>query len=140
MFITLCLLYTYFAFTFLPTSIIGEGDGFDLSNMITPDGDVANTSRATTHQQQQAEIVPRVLHQVRLGDLPMRPEWTVARQSCIDLHTSRNWTIKLWDDETANSFVLEHYPHLFDMYRGYLQGELLILFFFEEVSVYEVLN
>ncbi len=130
-FIALCLMYTYFAFMFLRTSIIeqgegGGGDGIDLMNMkpVSP-GMIRHQPAAGTPRPIAAEIVPRVLHQVRLGGLPMRPEWEMARQSCIDLHDQhRNWTIQMWEDDTADKFVLENYPHLFDMYRGYPQGEL----------------
>ncbi|KAG8996474.1 hypothetical protein FRB94_008270 [Tulasnella sp. JGI-2019a] len=104
-YIAACLAYTYFAFTFLHTSIIGKDDGFDLPGIKAPVDAL--------------EIVPRILHQVRLGGLPMRPKWTKARQSCLDLHG--NWTIKMWEDDAADTFVLSNYPDLFDMYRGYGQ-------------------
>lgn len=107
-FVALCLAYTYFAFTFLHTSVIGVGDGFDLLNMTPPPGS--------------QEVVPRILHQARLGNLPMQQKWIDARQTCLDLHT--NWTINLWEDDTADAFVLKEYPYLFDMYRGYGQGAL----------------
>ena len=65
--------------------------------------------------------IPAEIHQVRLGGLEMRPTWTEARQSCLDLHP--HWTFRLWEDKEANAFVAEHYPDLFGTYRGYPLGE-----------------
>ncbi|KAL1716599.1 glycosyltransferase family 32 protein [Schizophyllum commune] len=106
-YIAYCLAYTYFAFTFLPTAVIGEGDGFDLL-AVRPPPDAP-------------EIVPRILHQVRLGNIEMREKWIAGRQSCLDAHQGRNWTFIMWEDENADAFVKENYPDLFDMYRGYGQ-------------------
>lgn len=61
--------------------------------------------------------IPKVIHQVKLGGLDMRPTWTAARQACLDLHPS--WTFRLWEDKEADAFVNSQYPHLFDIYRGY---------------------
>ncbi|KAF8343093.1 uncharacterized protein EI90DRAFT_3031337 [Cantharellus anzutake] len=103
LYITFCLAYTYYAFAFLPTAILGHGDGFDLLNMKSPPDAL--------------EIVPRILHRVHLGRTPMRPRWIAAHQSCLKLHG--NWTINLWDEQSANIFMLQHYPHLYDPYRAF---------------------
>lgn len=63
------------------------------------------------------EAIPAIIHQVKLGDLTMRPAWQEARQDCLDLHPA--WQFKLWQDEEANEFVQRHYPDLYGTYRQY---------------------
>lgn len=109
----LTLLYTYVAFTFLPHAVLGEGDGWDLENLIPPDD--------------APEIVPRIIHQARLGDLEMKEKWIVANASCAELHPGPEWRFELWDTERANAFVAENYPDLLDTYLGYEQGAVVLL-------------
>jgi len=99
--------YTYFAFTFLPTAILGEGDGWDLENLIAPPN--------------APQIVPKVIHQARLGDLVMKEKWVVANSSCAALHPGPEWRFELWDTPRANAFVEEFYPELLETYLGYGQ-------------------
>ena len=68
------------------------------------------------------EIVPRIIHQVRLGNLTMKEAWTVANATCTELHPGPEWQFELWDTERANAFVAENYPDLLDTYLGYGQG------------------
>lgn len=104
----LTLQYTYVAFTFLPHAVLGDGDGWDLENLIPPDD--------------APEIVPRIIHQVRLGDLGMKEKWIIANASCAELHPSSEWRFELWDTERADAFVAENYPDLLETYLGYEQG------------------
>ncbi|EJD02688.1 uncharacterized protein FOMMEDRAFT_140591 [Fomitiporia mediterranea MF3/22] len=101
------LAYTYFAFTFLPTAVLGNGDGWDLENLIPPPD--------------APELVPRIIHQARLGDLEMKDTWREANQSCASLNPAPEWRFELWDTPRANAFVEENYPELLDMYLGYGQ-------------------
>lgn len=55
----------------------GDGEGWDLENLIPPDD--------------APEIVPIITHQVRLGDLEMKEKWIVANASCAELHPSSEW-------------------------------------------------
>jgi hypothetical protein len=85
---------------------------FDLPNMAAPIG--------------APEIVPRIIHQVRLGTLEMRQQWTEARASCRELMPEGKgegeWEYLLWTDETGDEFVQTYYSDLFATYRGYKQG------------------
>ena len=108
----LTLLYTYVAFTFLPHAVLGDGDGWDLENLVPPKG--------------APEIVPRIIHQVRLGNLEMKEKWVVANQSCAELHPGPQWQFELWDTERANAFVAENYPDILDTYLGYEQGTFVL--------------
>lgn len=107
--LALTLGYTYLAFTFSPAPVLGDGDGWDLINLVAPHG--------------AAQIVPRVIHQARLGDLEMKEKWVTANKTCADLHPAPNWRFELWETERANAFVAEHYPELLETYLGYGQGE-----------------
>jgi len=104
------LLYTFIAFTFWPHAVLGTGDGWDLENLVPPEG--------------AQEIVPRIVHQVRLGDLEMKEKWIVANASCAELHPGPQWQFELWDTERANAFVAENYPDVLETYLGYGQGAL----------------
>jgi mannosyltransferase OCH1-like enzyme len=73
-------------------------------------------------QSNDSAIVPRIIHQVKLGGLKMKPTWTAARQSCLETHPQ--WEFKLWEDKEGDEFVKAHYPQIFDHYRGYKLGEL----------------
>lgn len=73
-------------------------------------------------QSNDSAIVPRIIHQVKLGGLKMKPTWTAARQSCLKTHPQ--WEFKLWEDKEGDEFVKEQYPQIFDHYRGYKLGEL----------------
>jgi len=108
----LTLLYTFVAFTFLPHAILGNGDGWDLENLVPP--------------KDAPEIVPRIIHQVRLGNLEMKEKWVVANQSCAELHPGPQWQFELWDTERANAFVAENYPDILDTYLGYEQGTFVL--------------
>jgi len=109
----LTLLYTFVAFTFLPHAVLGNGDGWDLENLVPPENAL--------------EVVPRIIHQVRLGDLKMKEKWIVANASCAELHPSPEWRFELWDTKRADAFVAENYPDLLDTYLGYEQGLSLFL-------------
>ena len=111
--VLLTLLYTFAAFTFLPHAVLGDGDGWDLENLIPPMGS--------------PEIVPRVIHQVHLGNLEMKEKWVVANESCAELHPGPEWQFELWDTERANVFVAENYPDLLETYLGYGQGTFALL-------------
>lgn len=104
----LTLAYTYFSFTFLPTSVLGQGDGWDLENLIPPPD--------------APELVPRIIHQARLGELKMKDKWIEANESCAALHPSPEWRFEFWDTPRANAFVEENYPELLETYLGYGQG------------------
>jgi len=104
----LTLMYTFAAFTFLPHAVLGDRDGWDLENLVPP--------------KDALEIVPRIIHQARLGDLEMKEKWVVANASCAKLHPSPEWRFELWDTERANAFVEENYPDLLETYLGYGQG------------------
>ena len=106
--VLLTLLYTYVAFTFLPHAVLGNGDGWDLENLVPPTD--------------APELVPRIIHQARLGDLEMKEKWIVANASCAELHPGPEWRFELWDTERANAFVAEEYPELLETYLGYGQG------------------
>lgn len=109
----LTLMYTFAAFTFLPHAVLGNGDGWDLENLVPP--------------KDAPEIVPRIIHQARLGDLEMKEKWVVANASCAKLHPSPEWRFELWDTERANAFVEENYPDLLETYLGYGQGMFVSL-------------
>lgn len=79
------------------------------------------TSETSVQDQERYDVVPSVIHQVRLGGLAMRPDWVKARRSCQTLHPT--WTMHVWEDQSADEFVARHYPHLFSIYRGYPLGE-----------------
>jgi hypothetical protein len=105
----LTLLYTYVAFSVSPAPILGHNDGWDLEQLIPPSG--------ASH-----ELVPRVIHQVRLGALKMKPKWIEANASCAALHTpDQGWRFEFWDSTRANDFVRDEYPELLDTYLGYGQ-------------------
>lgn len=102
-------LYTYIVFTFAPAPVLGNDDGWDLVNLIPP----ANASQST----------PRIIHQVRLGNLKMKDTWIEANTSCVALNKPEDgWRYELWDTERANAFVAEEYPDLLNTYLGYPQG------------------
>lgn len=107
--LALTLGYTYLGFTFFPAPVLGDGDGWDLVNLVAPQG--------------APEIVPRIIHQVRLGDLAMKETWVVANKSCADFHPAPAWRFELWDTDRANAFVAEQYPDLLETYLGYGQGK-----------------
>ena len=106
--VLITLLYTFVAFTFWPHAVLGSGDGWDLENLIPPEG--------------AQEIVPKIVHQVRLGDLEMKENWIIANTSCAELHPGPEWQFELWDTERANNFVAENYPDILETYLGYGQG------------------
>lgn len=101
---------TYLLSSSYPTPVLGSPpDGFDLVNLHPAPGKTM-------------EVVPRVIHQVRLGGLAMRPAWEEARASCVALHpASEGWEFRLWEDAEGDAFVKADYPELFDLYRGYEQ-------------------
>jgi hypothetical protein len=101
---------TYLLSSSYPTPVLGSPpDGFDLVHL--------KPAPSRT-----AEVVPRVIHQVRLGGLAMRPAWEEARSSCLALHPAdQGWEFRLWEDAEGDAFVKAEYPELFDLYRGYEQ-------------------
>lgn len=99
---------TFIVFTFKPAPILGNGDGWDLVNLVAPPNS--------------PQLVPRIIHQVRLGNLTMKDTWKEANASCAALHPpEQGWRFELWDTERANAFVAEEYPHILDTYLGYHQ-------------------
>lgn len=101
-------IYTYVAFTLSPAPILGDGDGWDLVNLVAPPGALP--------------ITPRIIHQVRLGNLTMKDTWKEANASCAALAPAEEgWRFELWDTERANAFVAQEYPHILDTYLGYHQ-------------------
>lgn len=74
-------------------------------------------SHSLTFSHQQQQRIPKIIHQVKLGNLEMKPKWIEARKSCIDLHP--DWEFKLWQDEEAGKFVNTQFPHLFETYISY---------------------
>jgi hypothetical protein len=100
---------TFVVFTFWPAPVLGDGDGWDLVNLVAP-------PNAT-------EITPRIIHQVRLGNLTMKEKWKEANASCIALNKPEDgWRYELWDTERANAFVAAEYPDILDTFLGYPQG------------------
>lgn len=101
---------TYLLSSSYPTPVLGSPpDGFDLVNLKPAPG-------------RTEEAVPRLIHQVRLGGLAMRPAWEEARASCLALHPAgEGWEFRLWEDAEGDAFVKAEYPDLFDLYRGYEQ-------------------
>lgn len=64
--------------------------------------------------------VPPVLHHVAMGGAGAEAhiaKWKSVRQSCLDLHP--DWEAYLWTDDTANKFVSDHFPEIYDMWRNY---------------------
>ncbi|TFK47994.1 hypothetical protein OE88DRAFT_1664986 [Heliocybe sulcata] len=99
------LLYTYVAFPLKHTHVLSVDDAFDLRNL----------SRHAA-----PPVVPRIIHQVQLGNITMRPSWAAARAACLALHPpSSGWDIRTWDDDAADAFVASTYPELYKTYRGY---------------------
>ncbi|KZT24417.1 glycosyltransferase family 32 protein, partial [Neolentinus lepideus HHB14362 ss-1] len=107
------LLYTYLAFPLKHTHVLGDADGFALHNLSHQAALLAAPSAApyTT------PLVPKIIHQVQLGNITMRPAWAAARAECARHHPA--WDLRTWDDAAADAFVAAHYPHLFATYRGY---------------------
>lgn len=100
---------TYVLSSSFPPPVLGQADGFDLALL------VPSPNRSTP-------VVPRVIHQVQLGGLAMRPAWAAAREACATLHPADDgWVFRLWDDAAGDAFVRERYPHLFALYRSYDQ-------------------
>jgi hypothetical protein len=62
--------------------------------------------------------VPPVLHHISLGNgAAEHTKWAEVRQTCLDMH--EGWEAYLWTDETADQFVREKFPGLYDMWKGY---------------------
>ena len=106
--IGLTLAYAFFAFTFSPAPVLGQGDGWNLENLVPPPD--------------AQEIVPRIIHKVRLGDLEMKDKWIEANETCAALNPSPEWRFEFWDTPRANTFVEENYPELLETFLGYGQG------------------
>jgi len=101
-------LSTFVVFTFKPAPVLGNGDGWDLVNLIPP----ANAS----------VITPKIIHHIRLGNLTMKPKWMEANASCVELNKPEDgWKYELWDTERVNAFVAEEYPQILDTFLGYPQ-------------------
>lgn len=100
---------TYLLSSSYPAPVLGQGDTFDLVSL-------------TPAPERSVEVVPRIIHQVRLGGLAMRPAWKEARSSCLALNPPEaGWEFRLWEDAEGDAFVQTEYPHLFELYRGYDQ-------------------
>jgi len=99
---------TFVVFTFSPAPVLGNGDGWDLVNLIAP--------------QNATQIMPKIIHHVRLGDLAMRDTWIEANKSCTELNRPEDgWKYELWDTERVNAFVAEEYPEILDTFLSYGQ-------------------
>ncbi|KAK3369432.1 glycosyltransferase family 32 protein [Lasiosphaeria ovina] len=87
-----------------------EADGFDLT--------FANYSKHQVSAAPFEDRVPPVLHHISLGTgAAAHSRWMTVRQDCLDIHPG--WEAFLWTDETANTFVRDHYPELKDMWESY---------------------
>ncbi|EPQ61256.1 hypothetical protein GLOTRDRAFT_113658 [Gloeophyllum trabeum ATCC 11539] len=112
------LLYTYLAFPLKHTHVLGAADGFDLANLTHQASLLSSPSPSS--QPYTTPVVPKIIHQVRLGNLTMRPKWQEAHDACTALHPpAAGWEFRVWDDAAADAFVEQHYPQLFATYRGY---------------------
>ncbi len=85
-------------------------DGFDVS--------FANYSVTQTSAAPFPDRVPAVLHHISLGNgAKTHGKWAEVRQSCLDVHPG--WEAFLWTDETAEKLVVEEFPEMSEMWRGY---------------------
>ncbi|KDQ52944.1 glycosyltransferase family 32 protein [Jaapia argillacea MUCL 33604] len=105
------LLHTNVTFPHMTMHILGDDDGFNLSNL---------TTAAQEEPWNNAVLIPKIIHQVYLGEPEeslLASGWEEARKSCIDLHP--DWEFMVWDDEKGNQFVKENYPELLQTYLDY---------------------
>lgn len=89
-----------------------ERDGFDITfanYSSSPDIDESSPRKS--------QMVPYVLHHIRLGSSPAKAEWIDARNACLALHPG--WEAMAWTDENSRGFVAEKYPELLSMWDGY---------------------
>ena len=88
----------------------GRTDGFDIT--------FAKYSINQTSAAPFPDRVPSILHHISLGSgAATHSKWNEVRQSCLDIHPG--WESFLWTDDTANVFVAENYPELYDMWTSY---------------------
>ena len=78
--------------------------------------------QADHYRTERSARVPQIIHQVFLteGQDTGLEKYDEAITSCQDLH--QNWTHHLWTDESANAFMAEHQPRLWQHYSGYRQS------------------
>lgn len=105
----------------LASTLLGTFLFFPISDtrtvVVTETGIRARNEEAIQSQSSNQQKIPRIIHQVKLGNLEMKPSWIEARKSCLDLHPE--WQFKLWQDEEAGKFVNTQFPHLFETYINY---------------------
>ncbi|PWN34357.1 uncharacterized protein FA14DRAFT_148726 [Meira miltonrushii] len=89
----------------------------DTRTVVVTEDVIRARNQASLSQSTDYERIPKIIHQVKLGNLEMQPKWIEARKSCMDLHP--DWQFKLWEDEEAGKFVNTQFPHLFETYINY---------------------
>ena len=63
------------------------------------------------------ERMPRLIHQTfKTTDVP--EEWIEPQRSCQNLHQS-GWNYTFWTDESAQKFLVQHYPWFLETYLHY---------------------
>lgn len=62
-------------------------------------------------------LIPQILHHIRLGSSEPKAEWQEARNACLNMHP--DWEAMSWTDANAREFVAENYPHLLRMWESY---------------------
>ncbi|KAL2270551.1 hypothetical protein VTJ83DRAFT_2735 [Remersonia thermophila] len=74
--------------------------------------------QASAAEQGYEDRVPAVLHHISLGNgAATHEKWTEVRKTCLDMHPG--WHAYLWTDETADRFVKDRFPGVYDMWKGY---------------------
>lgn len=104
----------------LASTLLGTFFFFPISNTRTifvTEAGMKARNEAFLSQNYNQQQIPRIIHQVKLGNLQMRPEWIEARKSCMDLHP--DWQFKLWEDKEAGKLVNTQFPRLFETYINY---------------------
>ncbi|PWN36465.1 uncharacterized protein FA14DRAFT_175781 [Meira miltonrushii] len=104
----------------LASTLLGTFIFFPFSHtrtiVITPEG-IRSRNKESLFNISNEQRIPRIIHQVKLGNLKMQPKWIEARKSCIDLHP--DWQFKLWEDEESGNFVNTQFPNLLETYLNY---------------------
>ncbi|KAH9208547.1 glycosyltransferase family 32 protein [Leptodontidium sp. 2 PMI_412] len=90
--------------------ISNEKDAFDVSFRNYP-------KEVDTALPGHADLVPPILHHIALSKSSPRANWLDARESCLHYHPG--WKSYLWTDESATSFVAEHFPDFKQTWENY---------------------
>ncbi|RZK30845.1 MAG: hypothetical protein EOO61_18760 [Hymenobacter sp.] len=84
----------------------------------------------------QAELIPRIIHQIYRTSEIVRDDWREAHGTWIAMNVpSSNWTHLLWTDEIAKRFVLTEWPGFIDAVR-YMNERLVFLQLYENIDEY----